>query len=169
MICIGLILAFSMALMQSALFPSISLFPFVPFIALACILAPLRLAIWLSALAGFCNDLLSSDPMGIHALSAAIISAIIAHFRLNAFKDLPLQLCFYSALISVFSIVFELIIFFLFDQRVSIAGKSPVGDFIQTPLIHAAYAFFWFVGPLLLWEWGLNQLKRWRLQTHETP
>jgi rod shape-determining protein MreD len=168
MICISFVLAAFMALIQSALFPSVSLFAFAPFIAIACICAPFRTAIWLSALAGFCTDMLGSDPLGIHAVSAVLVCAIVHRFRLGALKDLPLQLCLYSALISVFTIIFELLILFLFDSCISIAGKSIILDFIEIPFINGAYAFFWFVGPLLLWEWGINQWKRWRLQTNGT-
>lgn len=168
MICIGFVLAAFMALNQSALFPSVSLFAFAPFIALACIRAPFRIALWLAALAGFYNDLLSSDPMGIHTLSAALVCALLHRFRLGALKDFPLQLCLYSALISIFTIVCELMILFLFDSTLTIAGKSQLIDFIEIPFIHAAYAFFWFVGPLLLWEWGVGQWKRWRLCNNET-
>ena len=168
MICIGFILAVFMALIQSALFPSISLFAFAPFIALACIYTPFRVAIWLAVLAGFCNDLVSSDFLGIHAVSSALVCTLVHRFRLGIFKDLPLQLCFYSALISVFTIIFELTILFLFDRRISIAGKSLFLDFVEMPLINAGYAFFWFVGPLLLWEWAISQWKRWRAQTNAT-
>jgi len=86
---------------------------------------------------------------------------------LGIFKDLPLQLCFYSALISVFTIIFELAILFLFDRRISIAGKSLFLDFVEMPIINAGYAFFWFVGPLLLWEWAVSQWKRWRAHANE--
>jgi len=163
MICIGFCLAAFMSLIQSAFFPSIPLFAFVPFIALVCINASFRSALWLAAFAGFCNDLLGSEQMGIHTLSTVLICALVHHFRSIAFKDLPLQLCLYSALISVLSIICELLILFLFDRHIQIAGKSLLLDFIEIPFINAAYAFFWFVGPLLLWEWGIDQWKRWRL------
>jgi rod shape-determining protein MreD len=162
MIWIGFVLAGSMALIQSALFPSISLFAFAPYIALCCMNFSLKKAVWLAALGGLATDLMSSDPLGIHALSATIICAFLHRFRLAVFKDLPLQLCFYTAIISALTIFLELILLFLFDRRLLIAGKSIILDLIQMPLINAAYAFLWFVGPLLLWEWGLNLWKRWR-------
>ena len=168
MIFIGFFLAAAMAMMQSALFPSISLFAFAPFIALACIGAPFRTALWLAALAGFCSDLLGSDPIGIHTVSAVLVILLLHRFKLRIFKDLTLQLCFFSALIAIFTIVFEIIVLFLFDRRISIEGKSLLLDFIEMPFINAAYAFFWFTGPILLWEWGASQWKRWRLQANGT-
>lgn len=168
MICIGFFLAVAMALMQSALFPSISLSAFAPFIALACICAPFRIALWLAALAGFCNDLLGSDPLGIHTVSAVLVSALLHRFRLRIFKDLALQLCLFSALIAIFTLIFEIIVLFLFDRHISIEGKSLVLDFIEMPFINAAYAFFWFTGPILLWERAIGQWKRWRLQRNAT-
>ena len=162
-IWIGFILASVMAVMQSALFPHFFILAYAPFIALSCIHAPMLRSLWLAALAGFCSDLLSTDPMGIHTMTSTLVCALLHRFRLGVFKDAPLQLCFYTALISLAAMPMQMILFFLFDRHMPVHGKSILLDLIEIPLVNAAYAFFWFVGPLLGWEWGLGRWKRWRI------
>ena len=97
-----------------------------------------------------------------------LVCALLHRFRLGIFKDFPLQLSIFSALVAVFTIVFEIIVLFICDKFISVEGKSQLLDFIEMPFIHAAYAFFWFTGPILLWEWLASQWKLWRLQTNAT-
>lgn len=162
-IWIGFILAAFMAATQSAFFFHFFVFAFVPFIALSCMHTSMLQSLWLSAIAGFCSDLFSSDPMGIHALTFMLVCALLHRFRRGVFKDSPLQLCFYTAMISAASTPVRTILFFLFDSPMPFSGQSIIFEMIFMPLINAAYAFFWFVGPLLLWEWGVGRWKRWRL------
>ena len=164
---IAFLLASTMAVIQSALFSHIVLLAYAPFIAIACIYAPFREAIWLAALSGFCSDLLASDPPGIHALCACLTCAIVHRYRRSFFKELSLQVCFYTALISAILSPMLLILLFLFDRPAPVAGKSILLDLVTMPFIDAAYAFFWFVGPLLLWEWGKKQFKLWKLKNNE--
>lgn len=166
---IGFVLASFMAVIQSALFPDLFLLAYAPFIALLIMHTSMIQALWLAALGGFCSDLLASDPPGLHTLTAVIACAIIYRFRMGLFKDQPLQLCFYTALISLVTTPLHLVILFLFDRRLPVAGKSVLLDFIEMPLIDAAYAFFWFVGPLLVWQWVRRQWKLWRLKNNESP
>jgi rod shape-determining protein MreD len=168
-IWIGFVLASLMAVMQSALFPNFVLLPYSPFIALVCMFAPYQKALWLAALAGISSDLLSSDLFGLYALTATLSCALVYRYRWSLFKEEPLQLCFYTALISFIQTPFMLMILFLFDRRAPIAGKSILLDIVSMPIVDALYAFFWFVGPILLWEWGFRQWKLWRLNKNESP
>lgn len=168
-IWIGFVLASFMAIIQSALFPNLFLLAYAPFIALVIMHTSMIQALWLSALAGCVSDLLASDPPGLHSLTAVIACSIIYRFRMALFKDQPLQLCFYTALISAVSTPLQLVLLFLFDRRLPVAGKSVLLDFIEMPLIDAAYAFFWFVGPLLIWEWAFRQWKLWRIKNNDAP
>ena len=160
---IGFILASFIATMQSAFFPHFIILAYAPFIALSCMHAPMLQSLWLTALAGLCSDLLSTDPIGIHTLTFILVCAMLHRFRLGVFKDGPMQLCFYTALISAATMPMQMFLFFLFDRHLPIHGKSILLDFVGMPLVDAAYAFFWFVGPLLVWEWGLRRWRRWRL------
>ena len=164
---IGFFLATLMAILQSALFPNIVLLAYAPFIAIVCIYKPLHQALWLSALAGLCSDLLASDPLGIHTLCSTFACALLHRYQRRFFKDQPYQLCFYTALISAVMSPMLLAILFLFDRRAPVAGKSILLDLVGMPLVDAAYAFFWFVGPLLLWEWGQKQIKLRKIKNNE--
>lgn len=163
-IWIGFVLASFMAVAQSALMPGIPLLAFAPFIALVCMHTSSGQALWLSALAGLCNDLLNVAPPGIYAINATIVCALLIRFRLRTFKDEPLQLCFYTAIISAATVPVHYLLLFLFDQQLFLAGKSILIEFVEMVFVNALYAFGWFVGPLLLWEWGSVRWKRWRLQ-----
>ena len=143
-------------------FPNIGLFAYAPFVAVVCIYASFPQALWLSALAGLCSDLFASGPMGINAICTTLTCALIHRYQKSFFKDLSLQLCFYSALISAIMSLLLLALLFLFDRPAPIAGKSFLIDLIAMPLIDAAYAFFWFVGPLILFEWGQKKVKLWK-------
>jgi hypothetical protein len=167
-IWIGFVLATFMSIIQSALFPSLFLLSYSPFIALLCMYASFKESLWLSAFSGVCGDLLTSDPLGINAITAVISCAIIFHVRMVLFKEQPLQLCFYTVLISVIWTPIQLMLLFLFDRRLPITGLSLLLDFIEMPLINAGYAFFWFVGPLLIWEWIRSQWRLWRLKNEKS-
>jgi cell shape-determining protein MreD len=109
-------------------------------------------ALWLAALAGTCTDLAASNFPGIYTLTFVCVIAFLCRCRLNFFKDQPLQLCFFTFLISILSTPIYLALLFLFDKRLPITGKWFLFDFFSAPLIDAAYAFFWFTVPLFLWE-----------------
>jgi rod shape-determining protein MreD len=162
-IWIGFLLASLMAVIQSALFPQIVILAYAPFLALCCLYAPFKEALWLAALSGFCSDSLAADPFGVHTLTATLTCAAL-HRTCRFFKDHPLQLCLFTALISGAALPFQLFILFLFDRRGPCQGKWGLLDFLTMPFVDAAYAFLWFVGPLLLWEWGRRQWKLWRLK-----
>ena len=148
-----------MALMQSVFFPGMHLFAFAPFLALLCMHFSFCSALWLAALAGTCRDFLVSDPAGIYALHYTLLCAIFFRWR-SLFKEHPLQLPLFSALISFFALPLEIVILFLFAQGV---GRFPLFEFFVGPLVDGIYSFFWFVGPLALLDWGANQWKIWKL------
>lgn len=159
-IFLGFVLALLMAIMQSAFFPGMHLFAFAPFLALLCIYVSFCPALWIAALTGTCSDFLVSDPAGIYALHYTLLCAIFFRWRLY-FKEHPLQLPLFSALISFFALPLEVAILFIFSQGVE---RVPLFDLFMGPLIDGAYAFFWFVGPLALLEWAGNQWKLWKMK-----
>lgn len=161
---IAFLLAASMAVFQSALFPGIVLLSFAPFAALASMRCSLPAALWLAALGGTTSDLLSADPFGIHAISMSAAAALSYPFRRLFFQGEQLQLCFFTAIYSAIFTPALVIILFLFDRRAPFGGQWSFLDFATMPLIDAAYAFFWFAGPLLFFEWAKRQWKEWRLR-----
>ena len=158
---LGALLSALMAALQSALFPHLALLSFSPFAALACIRASLPAALWMAALAGLICDLLSADPFGIHAISMAATTAASYRFR-RIFQGEPLQLCCFTALYSALFTPMLVFVLFLFDRRAPFGGQWSFLDFATMPIADAAYAFFWFVGPLLFFEWVKKQYKQWQ-------
>src|SRR5690606_8732529 len=114
---IGFVLAASMAVFQSALFPGFVILSFAPFAALACMRASQPFALSLAALAVVSSDLLSADPFGIYAICMTATSAMTYRFRRLFFQGEPLQLCFFTAIYSAIFTPVLVSVLFLFDRR----------------------------------------------------
>ncbi len=153
-----------MAVFQSALWPSVGILSYAPFLALTCMRTSFLTSLWVAALVGLFSDLLSADPFGIYALSLTLTSASAYRFRNRFFQGEPLQLCIFTGIISFLFTPLHVFILFLFDRRAPFSGKWSFLDFFTMPFLDAAYAFFWLVGPLLLFEWAKRQWKHWTLR-----
>ncbi len=164
---LGFALASSMAMMQSALFPAVAFSAYAPFLALTCLCASYHKALWIASLCGLWMDLLSAGPFGTYALNFLLATALLHRLRIWFFQDKPLLLCVYTALISSVLMPLQMALLFLFDRRAPYAGQWALFDMAAMPLLDAAYAFFWFIGPLMLWDWGWEQWQLWRLKHNE--
>ena len=162
-------MAFLLALialaLQGILVPRLAILAFAPFLALATLRCKHKQALWLSVLSGAVIDLLSDDPMGLHALNYTLITALLFPFRKHFLYDQPLHLSLFTGLISVLSTILQLALLFLFDRRVPFEGKWVFADLVGMPVIDALYAFVWFAAPLTLFDkmkrmWVLFWLKR---------
>jgi rod shape-determining protein MreD len=170
MIFFSFLLSLLAWILQGTLLPRIPLFAFAPFLALGMIRRPFPKALGLSLLAGCFVDLLSDDPMGLHALNYVLTTALLYRFRNNFSYDEPLHLSLYTTLLSALSTGLQLLLLFLFDRKVPIAGKWFLFDLIGMPLADGLYAFIWFCGPLALFEkvkrgWILFLLERKQIKT----
>lgn len=146
-------------------FPMLPILPFIPFLALVSLLKPFSKALLLVTLVGFLVDLLSSDPLGIHAINYALCLLICFRIRTLFSLESPLQLVLYSALYSFVSTQLQIGLLFLFDRRIEFLGKWWLLQWISLPLIDAMYAFVWFTGPLALYRtiyhtWTVYWLKK---------
>ncbi|HSX10948.1 MAG TPA: rod shape-determining protein MreD [Chlamydiales bacterium] len=165
MLTIAFFLAFTALVLQGVVVPRLALLAFAPFLALVIMKCHHPRALWLSLIAGACVDLVSDDPMGLHALNYTLITALLFQFRKHFLYDHPLHLSLFTGLISVLSTILQLVLLFLFDRRVPFEGKWVFADLIGMPVIDALYAFVWFAAPLSLFEkcrrmWVLFWLKR---------
>lgn len=164
-----LIIAFTMAtialFLQGIILPRIAILAFAPFIALVLMRCDLSRALWLSALAGALVDLLSDDPIGLHALNYAIVAFVLFRVKNHFSYDQPFHLSLYTGFVSSLSTGLQLILLFLFDRRVPFDGRWFFADLVGMPVIDALYAFVWFAAPLVLFDklkriWVLFWLKR---------
>ena len=117
-----IIFAFLLSLMALFLkittFPDLPILPFIPLLAILSLLRPFSKTILLATLSGFIVDLLSSDPLGIHALNYALCTLICFRFRTLFSSESPLQLGLYTILYSFASTQLQIALLFLFDRRV---------------------------------------------------
>lgn len=144
--CLGLFALW----IQAVFYPNIPINPFIPFIALACLLSSFSKAPWLALLAGLSIDFLSSDPFGIYALNYSLTAALCYSWHSRFSADVPLQLSLYTAIVSFVSGFLQLALLFLFDRRVPFDGKWWLT--VSLPGFDAMYAFFWFACPLAFFQ-----------------
>ena len=165
MFIVAFILAALALIIQGIVVPTISILAFAPFLALATLKCEWARALWLAALAGACIDVVSDDPMGLHALNYVITTALLYRIRNHFLYNETLHLSLFSGLVSALSTALQLFLLFLFDRRVPFGGKWIFADLIGMPVIDALYAFVWFAAPLALADqlrrmWVLFWLKR---------
>jgi rod shape-determining protein MreD len=158
-------LAHTALLLQGILLPRLAILAFAPYLALVMMRCETSKALWLSTLAGIMIDLLSDDPIGIHALNYVIVTALLIRAKMHFSHEQPLHLSVYTALISSLSTVLQLVLLFLFDRRVPFEGRWFFTELIGMPVMDALYSFIWFTAPLSLFEklkkmWSLFWLKR---------
>ncbi|MCP6726164.1 hypothetical protein NL526_29320, partial [Klebsiella pneumoniae] len=70
-------LALTALILQSVLVPRVTVLAFAPFLAIATVRCGLNRVLWLAAFCGGILDLLSDDPMGLHALNYVLITAML--------------------------------------------------------------------------------------------
>jgi cell shape-determining protein MreD len=152
MLIIAFLLSLIALILQGILIPKLTLLAFAPFLALVIMRSELIRALYLSGLAGGLVDLVSDDPMGLHALNYAIVTIVLFRARKHISYDQPFHLSLFTAIISLLSTALQLVLLFLFDRRVPFGGKWIFADLIGMPVIDALYAFVWFGAPLALFE-----------------
>jgi rod shape-determining protein MreD len=165
MLIIAFVMAYIALILQGIILPRIAILAFSPFLALVMMRCELGKALWLSALAGAVVDLLSDDPIGLHALNYALVAALLFKIKKHFSHDQPFHLSLYTAFVSSLSTALQLLLLFLFDRRVPFDGRWFFADLVGMPVIDALYAFVWFAAPLSLFDkvkriWVLFWLKR---------
>jgi rod shape-determining protein MreD len=165
MIPFAFLLSLIALFLKISVYPGLELAPFMPLLAVLSLLKPMAKAIPLATLAGFIIDLLSSDPLGIHALNYTLCVLIAYRCRSLFSAESPIQLGLYTALYSFVSTQLQIALLFLFDRRVEFLGKWWLVQWMSLPLIDAVYAMIWFAGPLSLFRfthrtWTVYWLKK---------
>lgn len=139
--------------MQILFYPTFPILPFAPFIAISLLSRPFSRALLLACIAGISIDLLSNDPLGINGLSYTLAAAALYRIR-NLFSVThPIQLSFYTAIVSLIITALQIGLLFLFDRRVPFCGKWWLTDWAMLPVADAIFALVWFAGPLALFSY----------------
>lgn len=152
-------------ILQVVLFPQIAILPFCPFLSLVMLRTSFTQALWLGCIAGVLMDLISSDPIGVHAVGYTLAISLLFRFKKHFLYEEPFHLSLLSALFSFTSTLLGLLLLFLFDRRVPLQGRWILTDLIGMPLIDGLFAFVWFAAPLSLSSklkrmWDLFWLRR---------
>lgn len=146
-------LALFFALFGSALFPTLHLMAFSPFLALLYNRCCFFVSLWIASLCGLIVDLLSSEfRLGNHALSYCLSTLMLYRYKKHFFDDKPLALSLFTVLISSIMTIFQLLLIAIFDRALPLSGKLFVTDLLLMPIADALYAFLWFSCPLLLYS-----------------
>ena len=139
---------------QSVLSPPFILLTYAPWIALCTLSYPIPKSLYLACLAGCVMDLLSENPMGIHALNYTLIAFFLSRWRSYFSSQNPFHLSFFTLLASFFSTLLQLFLLFLFDTRIPFTGQWILGDLLIMPALDALYALIWFSLPLKAYNLG---------------
>lgn len=164
MLIFAFFLAIAACFFQSIFFLPFAILPFAPWLSLVSFSCNRLKALWLSALTGAFLDLISDDPMGVHALNYALSVALLFHYRKYFLLGNPLHLSLFTSLVSFTSTLLQFFLLFLFDRRIPFSGKWAFGDLIGMPIADGIYALVWFAAPLALFAkgrhlWGLFWLR----------
>lgn len=155
-------------ILQCILFPQLTILAYSPFLAFTILRSTFNLTLFLSLIAGVIMDLISNDPMGVHAINYVLTSALLFKIKKHFLFDEPFHISCFTAIISMALTFFGLFWLFLFDRRVPIGGTWIWIDMIGMPIIDGFYAFVWFAAPLTLFSkckklwvlFWLNQKRR---------
>ncbi len=150
MLGIAFFLTTAALFIQSVLFPHFTILAYAPWIALVVLTCDTPKCLYLSCLAGALLDLITDDPMGIHALNYTLIAWFLFRYRKYFLFHSPVHLSVFTLLVSLGSTLLQLFLLFLFDRRVPFTGQWVLGDLLIMPIADAAYAFFWVGCPLRL-------------------
>ena len=155
----------SIYLIVLSLLLNLKIMAFAPFISLALLKTPFHQGLWLSCLAGSLMDLISSDPMGLHALNYTLCFLLLSKLKKHLLFEDPLHLSLLTLLFSCCSTFFQLFLLFLFDRRIPFQGQWVLVDIFLAPLLDGLFALIWFTAPLLAFsrlkrKWDLFWIKR---------
>lgn len=138
----------------TALFPSIHVWAFAPFLATLFHRVPLISALWFSALLGLGMDLFSSEyPFSLFAISHSLCTLILYAQKRHFFEDKPIAFCLFSALISTFLSLILTFCSLFCSNKAPLTLSSFFFDLILMPPVDALYALIWVLVPTTLYSY----------------
>src|ERR1700722_15018287 len=148
------ILSLTVALFGSAIFPSIRLFAFAPFLALVFMRFSLLNALWFALAIGFLVDLLSTEMrFGAFSLIYCLTTVLTYHQKRHFFDDKPLALSLYTGLISIVASSLELLFLYALDAHMPLNWLVVSVDVFGMSVLDALYAFICFTCPIKIYQY----------------
>lgn len=139
-------------LLMPALYPSLKLFYFIPFLIRSYYLKPLSTCLWFSLLVGLILDLLSANVrFGIYSFNYLLTTYVLYRMKRNFFEDsfiaMPSMTYFFSTISTLIQIVLLLI---LNRQVIPLSFRFVVTDVFLMPLADTAFTLLVYSFPTLL-------------------
>jgi cell shape-determining protein MreD len=150
MYIVAFLLTTTTLFIQSVLFPNFTLLAYAPWIALVVLSSDMPKCLYLSCLSGVLLDLVTDDPIGVHALNYTLIALFLFRYKKYFLFSSPIHLSVFTLLVSFGSTLLQLFLLFLFDRRVPFTGQWAFGDLFLMPIADAIYAFLLIALPLQL-------------------
>ncbi|MGR3973429.1 MAG: hypothetical protein QRY72_02490 [Candidatus Rhabdochlamydia sp.] len=141
-----------MAIINSAILPTISLNAFCPFLPFIYKRYSLQKSLFISCGCGLILDLLSSEfHFGVHALSFVMTTFLLYHQKKHFFEDRALPFSLFSLFISICLTTMQLLILYILNQEILVTQETLLTDYLLLPLIDGAYSFLCFTCPILIY------------------
>lgn len=144
---IGLLFTFGMP----ALFPSLQLFYFIPFLVRACYVRSLSKTLWIALGIGVLLDLYSANSrFGLYATNYFLTTLFIYSLKRNFFEDSFTTLPFMTYFFSVTSVVIQWGLILILDRHyIPLTPSFIISDLFIMPLGDALFAAIIFTLPSL--------------------
>jgi len=150
-------LCFLSTLLGPILFPKWHLFYFAPYLVLSYYKYSRYAVLWRSLGCGILMDLFSSTPFfGLSSINYCLVSFLLWGQKRNFFEDKLSTWPLMTALFSLLSTLFSVILAFFVGQKISFCWKWGVTDLFAMSFVDAAFAFIFFSLPFLC----IHKIKR---------
>ncbi|MCP5508098.1 MAG: mreD [Chlamydiales bacterium] len=140
-----------LTLLTPAMFPTLRLLYFAPFLIVSFYQCPISKCLWYAFFCGICLDLVTSEArFGIYALDFIIVTIILYpqkhHFFADNISTLPIMTYFFSCLAALI----HLLVSSIFNQSIPIGWRWILSDLLIMPMADMFYATAIFVVPYLI-------------------
>lgn len=154
MLFFAFILGTAALFLQTVFAPQFILLVYAPWLVLIALRLGSPRSLYLAFCAGALLDLLSDDPMGVHALNYVLVTVFLCRYRRFFLSENLLHFCVLTWGASFVSTLLQVFLLFLFDRRVPFTGQWAIGDLALMPLADVLYAVLVYRLPLLVYTQG---------------
>ncbi|MFY7842463.1 MAG: hypothetical protein ACOVOR_00365 [Rhabdochlamydiaceae bacterium] len=133
---------------KSALFPSLKIQPFSPFLALTYINFSLLSSLWISGLCGLITDLLNTETFfGLYTFINMLGCLVLHQKKKFFFSDSLMSIPIFCVLISIVNCFLQILWGILFAEGISLSIHLIVHDIFSLSIVDGCYAFICFTIP----------------------
>lgn len=144
-------------LYSSAIFPGFCLVGFSPLLTYIILKKKITSALSFGCFLGMIMDLLSSDPVGVHAINYTAIVFILHRNKKYFSLEKSLHVSILTYFVAALSTLLQAFLLFLFDRRIPFTGECLLMDVIIMPVVDAGYAWIAVTLPVQ----SIKEVKKW--------